>query len=301
MYKYWGFGLQILSQIEFPELLPCAFTDADVTIEIGPTPEKLIGDDIVKKTFSYIGKEDYLLNINNICRYYAANGNKIIAEPKPGIDEKSIRLFLLGTIMAAILYQRGSIPMHASAIVKDDKLVVFAGNSGAGKSTLLAYLTTLGYAPFSDDICVMHHNIMFSSGIYCTASYPMMKLWDDAITDLDNKEYTRNYSLRPELPKYGQFFYDTFNKAALPIDKVFILHSKLSSDNIEVSKLLAINAFRQLELQAYKNQLILGTKLRGVHFSLLSELINTIPVYNVIRPLYDTTVEQLYLEIKALL
>lgn len=301
MYKYWGFGLHILSQIEFPELLPAAFAEADITIEIGKTPEKLEGEGIVKRAFSYIGKDEYLLNIKNICKYYAGHGLKIIAEPAPGIDERSIRLFLLGTVMAAILYQRGSIPLHASAVVKDEKLVLFAGNSGAGKSTLTAYLATKGYGLFTDDICVMHHNLPGKTGICCTASYPMIKLWDDAIIKLDNELFSRDFMLRPQLPKYGQFFYDTFNSSSLPVDKIFILHPKFVGEQVMVNKLSPIQAFKKLELQAYKHQLILSTKLRGVHFSLLSELTNHIPVYEIKRPPSGTNVEQIFEAIKNLL
>src|ERR1700733_4396296 len=134
MYKYWGFGLHIASEIEFPELLPADFSEADVSILIGKAPDMLEGEVVKKRAFSITGKDEYLLGIKNICRYYVSHGNRIIAEPAPGIDERSIRLFLLGTAMGALLYQRGYIPLHASAIIKDGRLMLFAGNSGAGKS-----------------------------------------------------------------------------------------------------------------------------------------------------------------------
>ena len=119
MYKYWGFGLHIASEIEFPELLPAEFSEADLTIALGKTPDALQGEVVKKKAFSTIGKDEYLLVMKNICRYYASFGSSLVVEPLDGIDEQSVRLFLLGTVMAAVLYQRGSIPLHASAIVKD--------------------------------------------------------------------------------------------------------------------------------------------------------------------------------------
>ena len=293
--------MNILSQIEFPELLPKEFDKEDVTIEIGIIPLKPEGDDFVKRPFSYIAEKEYILNIRNVCRYYAANGSMIIAEPVPGIDEKSIRLFLLGTIMAAILYQRGSLPLHAAAIEKNGKLTLFAGKSGAGKSTLIALLASKGYSVFTDDICVMHQGTADKPGVYCTASYPMIKLWDDAITQLDGELYTREYKIRPELPKYGQFFFENFNSGQLPVEKIFIIHPVSVSDQIDVSKLSTMKAFKQLELQAYKNQIILSKKLRAVHFALLSQLTNNVPVYEISRPPIGTTTTQLYEAIKNLL
>lgn len=293
MFKYWGFGLHIASEIAFPELLPALSGETDITIAYGKTPQRLEGAEVKKRPFSSIGKDEYLLNIKNVCKYYVSHGTSIIVEPTEGIDENSIRLFLLGTVMAAAIYQRGSIPLHASAIVKDGQLIIFAGHSGAGKSTLIAHLASRGYEIFTDDICVMHHVMPGQKGVYCTASYPMIKLWADTITELDNGQFTRDFKIRPELPKYGQFFYDKFNTSSLPIGKIFILAPNGAADHIKVKKLEAIQAFKQLEMQAYKHQLITSTKLRGVHFTLLSELINSVDVYEVARPTGGTTVEQL--------
>jgi hypothetical protein len=301
MHNYWGFGLHIASEIEFPELLPFDFEEADVTITIGKTPDALEGEDVVQKPMSSISKDEYLLNVRDICRYYAGHGTKIVAEPVAGMDEHSIRLFMLGTVMAAILYQRGDIPLHASAIVKDGKLTLFAGNSGAGKSTLLAMLATKGYEVFTDDVCVLQHNTTGTNEVLGTASYPMIKLWDDAISQLDNDTFTRDFKVRPLLPKYGQFFYDTFNAQALPVDKIFVLSPENSATEISVERLINVQAFKKLEKQAYKFQLITNTRLRTLHFSLLSQITNHIPVFEVRRPISGTNVEALCNTLEKLL
>jgi len=297
MYKYRGFGLLIASEIEFPELLPADFPVADVTIISGNTPEKLEGAQVIHRAFSSISKDEFLLSIKNICNYYVSHGNKIIVAPAPDIDLRSIRLFLLGTVMAALLYQRGSIPFHASAIVKDEQLIVFAGNSGAGKSTLLAALASRGYTIFTDDICVLHQN---GPGVSGTASYPMIKLWDDAIAQLDSELFTRDFKVRPQLPKYGQFFFKSFNLQSLHVAKIFILNPQ-NADEISIKKLDPIPAFKQMEKQAYKYQLISNTPLRTLHFKMLSQLINQAPVYEVTRPIKGTTVDLLCNSLEILL
>jgi hypothetical protein len=301
MYKYWGFGLRILSEIEFPELLPNEFTEPDVTINLGKTPEKLEGDDVIKKPFSSISKNEYILNVKNICKYYSDHGNRIIAEPAPGIDVRTVRLFLLGTVMAATLYQRGNIPVHSSAIVKNGRLILFTGDSGAGKSTLLAHLATKGYEVFTDDICVVQSSSADKNCLVGAASYPMIKLWEDAISKLDNDQFTKDFKIRPELPKYGQFFYDTFNLQWIPIEKIFILHPLAHSSEITVKKLPAMQAFRKLEKQAYKFRLMTNQELRTLHFSLLSIICNNIPVYEVNRPTKGTTIELLSATIEKIL
>jgi len=290
MFKYWGFGLNIEAEIEFPELLPTDFTMADVTVALGDTPGQLEGKGIIIKPLSSISSNEYLLNVKGICKYYAGFGKTIIVEPVPGTELESVRLFLLGTVMAAILYQKGLIPLHASAIVKDGKLILFAGNSGAGKSTLLASLATKGYTVFTDDICVVSRG---ARGISGTASYPMLKLWEDAITQLENEAFTKDFKVRPKLPKYGQFFYDAFSKETLPIDKIFILAPNNNAAEIKIRKLPPLQAFKDLEKQAYKYNLIANTQLRTVLFTLLSQVTAGIPVYEVKRPVKGTNVDLL--------
>ena len=290
MYKYQGFGLKIASEIEFPELLPSDLGDADITITVGKTPEKLEGDGVLKKAFSSVSKDEYLLHVKNICNFYACRGRQIVVEPMPGIDEHSIRTFLLGTVMAATLYQRGDISLHSAAVIHAGRLILFAGNSGAGKSTLLAALVTKGYKVFTDDICVLRLDPSGTKEILGTASYPMIKLWDDAISKLDNDEFNREYKIRPQLPKYGQFFYDRFEVQSMPVDKIFILVPQSDLSAISVTRLVAAQAFKEAEKQAYKRQLITDTQLRSTYFSLMLHLTNKVPIYKVSRPAINTNV-----------
>lgn len=287
MYQYHGFGLNIASETEMPELYPSTFDNADVTIRIGKVPDILEGKNVVKRAFSLIGENEYTLHVKNVCRYYAGHGHTIIAEPYEGIDDRSVRIFLQGTMIAAILYQRGLIPMHASAIVKEGKLTLFAGNSGAGKSTLLASLGSRGYTIFTDDICVLHHN-QSNNTISGTASYPMIKLWEDAITKIGDDGYNTEFKVRPHMPKYGQFFHDRFDINAFPISKIFILNTSNATPGISHKTLNALQAFKRVEKQAYRYRFATGEKLRGLHFSLMSALTNAVPVIELSRPTGNT-------------
>ncbi|RYD59404.1 MAG: serine kinase [Sphingobacteriales bacterium] len=282
MYQYHGFGLNIASEIEMPELYAYAFDKADVTIHLGKIPEQLEGN-AVKRAFSLIGEHEYTLHVKNVSRYYAGYGNKIIVEPYQGIDDRSVRIFLQGTIMAAILYQRGTIPMHASAIERAGKLILFAGHSGAGKSTLLAHLAVKGHTIFTDDICVLQHDIA-NNIISGAASYPMVKLWEDAINKIGSETYDKEFKVRPNLPKYGHFFHDSFNLKTLPVSKVFILNPASSAKEINYKKLNALESFKRVERQAYRYRFATGERLRGLHFSLMASLTNTVPVIEMSRP-----------------
>ena len=202
MYNYWGFGLTIASEIEFPEFLPYNFEEPDVIISLGKTPENLKGADVIKRVNVSMSPTEYLLKFVNIANYYVNLGNKIIVEPFAGADEKSVRLFLLSNAMAAILHQRDTISLHASAIEHNEGLVLFCGQSGAGKSTTVTMLQQQGYKIISDDVCVLK---IEGDVITAVPSYPMVKLWEDSFAKTGLTIGEEAYKIRPQMPKYARF------------------------------------------------------------------------------------------------
>jgi energy-coupling factor transporter ATP-binding protein EcfA2 len=291
MYKYWGFGLNITSAIAMPELLPAEFENADITINIGHVPESLYSEKIIKRPFSLITAQECILSVKGLCRYYAGFGKTIVAEPNTEADEHSVRLFILGSVMAAILYQRGQIPLHASAIMRNGKLTLFCGNSGAGKSTLLAHLSTKGFTVFTDDICVM--NLHQPEGlVYGTASYPMIKLWDGTLNELDNEAFNRDFKIRPHVLKYGHFFHDSFSTRALPVDKIFILQKNDDAATMSYNRISQLQAFKLVEKQAYRYRFVTGELLRASHFALIAALIKHAPVIQTSRPPSGTSISE---------
>jgi len=66
MYYYWGFGLKIASEIEFPELLPFEFVNPpDVHISICVTPATLNGKDVINLVRLSVSATEYLLKLGN--------------------------------------------------------------------------------------------------------------------------------------------------------------------------------------------------------------------------------------------
>jgi hypothetical protein len=289
MYNYWGYGLTIASEIEFPELLSFDFEIPDVTIRLGKTPETLTGDDVVHKVNLCMGPTQYLLRLLNIANYYAANGISITVEPTPGIDDKSIRLFLLSSVMAAILHQRGTIALHASAIEHGGGVILFCGKSGAGKSTTATMLHQKGYKVFSDDVCVLK-----AEGDLVTAipSYPMMKLWEDSFAKAGIPMVEEAQKIRPELAKYGRFFHDDFDIQPRAVKKIFLLDTDRASKEVSISSLRAVDAFKELQANTYRPAQTVAMKKRDIHFAIVSKLTAAAKVYKVTRPESTDTLAQ---------
>ena len=89
-------------------------------------------------------------------------------------------LFLLGAAFTVLTYQRGLLPLHASAVVQDGAVCAFSGPSGAGKSTLAATLADQRYPFFTDDVLLIQPSTA-PDEVLCYAGPKDLKLWEDAL------------------------------------------------------------------------------------------------------------------------
>ncbi|MDR3697527.1 serine kinase [Mucilaginibacter sp.] len=291
-HRYWGYGLNIAAEMEFPELLPHEFEGLpDLYIKLGIAPETITGEDVINKVGVSISPKEYLLKIRSIANYYVVGGNQIVVELLPGADEKSVRLFLLSNGMAAILHQRNTIPMHASAIEHGDGVILFCGSSGVGKSTTATMLQKMGYRVFSDDICVLKYPKLAGDRMEAFPSYPMMKLWHDSFEKTGIEMAAEADKIRPLLPKYARFYHSEFNILPKPVKQVFILNRDKHMDAPEITKLSPIQAFTELQRNSYRYTQMNNMKKRDIHFAMISEIAK-VQVFKITRPVQGNTLEE---------
>jgi hypothetical protein len=291
MYQYWGFGLNIISEIEFPELLPCVFEIPDLSIRLGKTPETLTGTDVVQRVSVSMSPSEYLLKLFNIANYFAANGNEITVEFLLDADAKSVRLFLLSNAMAAILHQRNLIPLHASGILYKDGVVLFCGNSGAGKSTLITALQQKGYKVFTDDVCVLQK--LPDGSIVVVPSYPMIKLWLDSFEKTGLEMTLEENRIRPQLPKYTTFFHDTFDIIPRQVKQLFVLEYSNLISGVQLQLLNTLQAFTEIQKNTYRPVQMNAMQKRNMHFEMISALTKGLTVYKSQRQTHANTITEL--------
>jgi hypothetical protein len=137
--------LVIDSEVALPALRADATTDpADIVIRFGNvTPGKT-------EAAGY--RRNQLLDQ---FRYEAVDGRSVTVALLPAADMSNVADLIVSRVLTALLYQRGLLPLHASAVATSGGLVVICGPSGAGKSTLAAVLTQRGHALAADDLLVV--------------------------------------------------------------------------------------------------------------------------------------------------
>lgn len=187
-FRYRGFGLLIHSEIELPELLAASAGNdkadkADVMIRMGTVPR-------VRRQATL----DEELAINSVgAAFLIRNGLEITVDVRPDADPGTIRVLLLGRVMAFLFRQRDWLPLHASGVVVDDECVLFLGAPGAGKSTTAAAFHKAGHLVVTDDVGAVR--IAGEGRCVVQSAWSYVRLRDDARAVLDDSDAAAEFQL----------------------------------------------------------------------------------------------------------
>lgn len=162
-YYYSTYGFTLVSHIPLPELVPiapCAYPDIEIVA--GKVDEKLANGHQVNRWLQ-MGENQCQMWIEGIANYRVEHGQRIVidrrvAEPMAlAAEPADVRVYLLGSALGVLAYQRGWLPLHINAVqAPSGDLWAFTGPSGAGKSTLGAWLNIrLGWRQVTDDVAVV--------------------------------------------------------------------------------------------------------------------------------------------------
>jgi hypothetical protein len=282
-YHYAAFGLAIRSEFRLPELIPMSMIAApDVTIRRGTVTADL------EVRPDYEDVQSFVLAENSVCFYWTIlgafrinEGKEVVVDPNPGVDERLVRLPLLGTVMAALLQQRNLLTLHGSVVSLRGRGVAFLGGKGFGKSTMAATLYKLGHCLMSDDIVA----IRFSDpeGPTVLSGYPQFKLWPDAVASLGDDPAALN-QICANYEKLESRAIEQFFQGAVPLERIYLLSV---GPKAEIEPLDPQFAFLQLICNTYTsrygNQLLEGS-VGAEHLKRWGRIVNQVPIRRLRRP-----------------
>ena len=274
---YAAYGLRIRSGIVLPFAAASPAGEPDLDIRIGRAPAALAAPRFSRRTWEAASGR-FLMHVEGVARYFVREGREITVEPA-GDDAGARNAFLLGSVLAACLKQRGILTLHASAIATDAGAVLFAGRSGIGKSTLLAALVERGYPMLADDVT----GIVPDGGgpPLALPAFPCVRLWSDAVEVLGWQGRTRE-RVREGMEKY-QAPVACFRDAPLPVRAVVVL-ARHNRDGIEVETAPPVTAFERLARHVYRKRYARGLGQEREQFRVLAALARQVPVVQVRRP-----------------
>jgi hypothetical protein len=281
-FKYRGFGLNIGSDIEFPELFSHDFEQEDVRVEAGPIEDPWFDANDFQRITQKISPGIYRCLVPYVGRYVVTDGVRLQIEPWGNADQTAFRMYALTAAFSACLVQRNHMLLHASGVILNGAAFLFAGASGVGKSTLISHLMRRGYRIFSDDVCVFNGRKDIMGRWLTSSSYPVMKLEEQGLTrffpDVDKQK------IWPDAEKFAVSFHGQYEPTPLPANGIVIISKDHRVREILVEKVSGIMGFEKLSACTYRPGLIQTIAAQRMHAHIVSGLAHEIPVYAVRRP-----------------
>ena len=218
MFSYRAYGLGIHSEFPLPEFLPVVEAGTEVTIrlEYGEPPAYMLAED----SYVELHPREAILGFKRAGVFRIRDGCEITVSTAPGADLSLVRLYLLGKVFATLLYQRGLLVLHASAVEINGQAVCFLGTSYFGKSSVAASLHRVGCGIVADDVTAVD---LSGDRPLAIPAFPQLKL-DPRVAQLLGYDMDSLVGLHPLEPRRGlRVADDGFDTTPLPIGLMYLL------------------------------------------------------------------------------
>ncbi|CEG55754.1 hypothetical protein [Legionella fallonii] len=267
MFHFQSYGLTLRSSILLPGYKHLEFMEAlkiDAEIIEGKVSSKGINNPVEQGLFFQVNPNEIWFNIPNVARFLVQNGECIIMEPKLGVDENTLALFLSDPCLVALLMQRGLFVLTGSVLQINDTAIAYLGEHCSGKSSIVAALMQQGYSLMSDGLCVVNQDgLVFSGPAH-------IELWEDRIKSLDIPLHGLQ-NIRPGLKKYRLPIHESFSTHPLPLKNVYAINLQkvtlLHSKNLTGSEKINF-----LQKNIYNKTFLSGLKKNQLYFNYCARL-----------------------------
>jgi len=269
VFSYSVYGLNVSSGMRLPGLMTADGDGCDVRVLLNPplSPAK----ELEEKTEEFSGTPARAsLTVKNVGHFDVTEGSEITVTPQPGVTEFVLGLWIVERAFLPLLYQRGLLALHASAVKVGDASILLLGPSGFGKSSLAAGLHSRGYRFMSDDITGVH-----PGKLEVLPGSPEMKLFPEMASPLEyGKESLEAHPLLPEKRYYSRPH--EFHTSALPLKAIYALSNGTEP---KIEPLQPQKAVIELIRSSYGILSLQGIIDSGIHFLQCSQLVKTVPSF----------------------
>ncbi|MEX2535102.1 MAG: hypothetical protein WD273_05820 [Trueperaceae bacterium] len=189
----------------------------------------------------------------------------------------AVEIWLLGTVLAFWLEQRGIPALHAASVEVEGRCIAFLATNKGGKSSLAASFLQAGHRLVGDDILPLERR----DGLFLgRPGYPQMRLWPEqaryfAGSDAGLKRvHPRLEKLRVPIGANG---FGEFASQAGPVAGLY-LPERHERDEIEIEALPLSEALPELLRQSFLSTIIETTGLEAQRFRFFAGLLREVPV-----------------------
>jgi hypothetical protein len=282
-YFYQVSGLNLESEIPLPDLIKTE-SAADVKIRYGEITDSRLKNSLENARFFErpgcqirVSAGKMLIEWEKVGKFLIRDGGEVIVEPERNALEEDLQPFLTGPVLSVLLHQRGSLVLHASAVVINRAAVVFLGAKGYGKSTLAAHLQVRGHQLLSDDIVPVSFT---GNRAQTVPGYPRIKLFEDSITAIGAN--SANLPLIHRFVEKRSFqCAENFSTEPIFLRGVYVL---AENEQVFLEPLRLSDAFIEVTKNTYLNRYLEALNCLPEHFRQCQKLIQGVPVFKLYRP-----------------
>lgn len=271
LYYYRAYGLVFQSEFSIPGLTEATVSEnPDVTLKFGKldvSSYELIKGFLVKE----ILPEGFLYGIKDLATFLVSEGKEVIVDPLT--EETELwHMYLLGSVMGALLQQNGFLTLHGSAFLRDNQAHLILGASGMGKSSIAMAMHQRGYELLTDDISAIKFDKNDKPKLYVASRH--IKLWQDAIERLETAQEDMP-RVRESLPKFRLTLDASHDQIEYELSQIFILKiTRLPEGLVAFRSLNKMELLQYLNLNVYRKQFLLDMGNQKYAFYMLSQLAN---------------------------
>lgn len=278
LHPYSAYGLGIHSALLLPELVPSE-AEADIVVHFGQAERSRIESGEVARLVWGTAQEVHLA-WSGVGAFVVRDGREIVVDPLPGVEERVLRLFVLGSCLGVLLLQRGLSVFHSSVVGLPSGAISFLALKCRGKSTMAAAMHGRGHRLIADDIMVIDDD---ENQLLVRPGFPQLKLWPEAAEALGH-DLESLHVLHPALDKRAYRLAQGFSLQRLSLQAIYVLGI---DHEIEIAPLTPKEALMSV-LPHWYGAMFDGELLRvfglDTHFAEAMRLVKRVPVYVLKRP-----------------
>ncbi len=217
---------------------------------------------------------------------YDVYQDKVVCYPSAQTGNKQLHLNFLGPIMSLWLEQQGYLVLHASAVLIDNKAVLFLAESQQGKSTLAAAMVKMAYPLLSDDLLAVKYS-QAEDRFYAYPSYPVIKLWPDQFKRLFANQSAASFldeDLKKCRARIDHINPELFCTRPYQLASMYKLCRRGTSKKIVIKPISRVESVTALIRFSFAAPIMIAAGWQPRRLSEFSRLSSHVPVHNLIYP-----------------
>ena len=176
------------------------------------------------------------------------NLQQISCWPCPEVPLETIRHLLLDQIIPVVVSGRGTLVLHASAVLTPHGAIAFIGETGWGKSTLASSFCEKRFAILTDDCLLIKEE---NGQLVAMPSYPGLLLWPETVDELfgpvASLSAVAHYSKKKRLVHVGL----RFCTEPAPLRRIYFLAPPEHSSATRIHSIWRSEVFMELVKYTY--------------------------------------------------